>query len=89
MNYNNQVKKNEENKEHFTSTGTVLGISAGTYAMIHLLIAVFALYLSFKCNKGFKFWPFVAAFCCPYIYIPYILATKGMCKDIGTSIKLE
>ena len=46
------------------------------WSIVHLVLAVFALYLSFKCNQGFNLLSFLAALCCPYLYIPYILATK-------------
>lgn len=46
------------------------------WAIVHLVLAVFALYLSFRCNQGFNLLHFLAAFCCPYLYIPYMLAFK-------------
>jgi hypothetical protein len=60
---------------------TVVNNYSTSYAIIHLILALFALYLSFKCNHGFNLVSFLAAFCCPYLYVPYILATKGMCND--------
>ena len=49
------------------------------YSVFHLVMSLVAIYLSFKCNKGFDMGSFVVAFCCPYIYIIYILATQGTC----------
>jgi hypothetical protein len=46
------------------------------WGTVHLILAIFALYLSFLCNQGFNLISFLAAICCPYLYIPYILATK-------------
>jgi len=43
-------------------------------ALIGFIIFFYAMYLCFKCNKGFKFGSFLAAFCCPLIYVIYILA---------------
>jgi hypothetical protein len=45
-------------------------------SLIHTLLAIFALYLSFICNKGFDPASFVAAACCPYIYILYVFAIR-------------
>jgi len=59
------------------------------FMLIYLLIAVFALYLAFKCNDGFEIWSFLAALFCPYIYIPYVLATKGTCGEFGFSMGHE
>ena len=51
------------------------------YSIFHVIMSLAALYLSFKCNKGFDIGSFIVAFCCPYIYIIYILATKGTCSN--------
>ncbi len=51
------------------------------YSVFHTIMSLVAIYLSFKCNKGFEFGPFLVACCCPYIYIIYTLATKGICND--------
>ena len=45
--------------------------------LVLLLLSIFALYLSFKCNKGFDLIGFLGAVLFPYIYIPYKLATCG------------
>jgi len=51
------------------------------YGIFHTLMALLAIYLSFRCNDNkFNAASFVVAFCCPYIYIIYILATKGTCS---------
>ena len=49
------------------------------YSVFHGSMSLIAIYLSFKCNKGFDFGSFLVAICCPYIYIVYTLATKGTC----------
>ena len=49
------------------------------YSVFHSIMALVAIYLSFRCNKGFAIGPFLIACCCPYIYIIYTLATQGTC----------
>jgi hypothetical protein len=55
------------------------GTGRYVYSVFHLIMSFVAIYLSFKCNNGFNFGSFLVAFCCPYIYIIFILATKGTC----------
>jgi hypothetical protein len=48
-------------------------------SVFHLIIAIVAFYLVFKCNTfsegpGVFVGSFFMACCCPYLYIPYILA---------------
>ena len=45
-------------------------------SLIHTILAIFALYLSFICNKGFDLPSFMGAACCPYIYILYVFAIR-------------
>ena len=49
------------------------------YSVFHSIMALLAIYLSFRCNNGFSLGPFFIALLCPYIYIIYIVATKGTC----------
>lgn len=49
------------------------------FNLLHLALTMFALYLAFQC-KGTNAFHFLFAICCPYIYIPYALATS--CKGI-------
>ena len=80
MDYTHSMKKEEEKKEHFTTTGKATFWS--TYILIHFLAFLFALYLSFKCHGGFDLGSFIVAFFCPWIYIIYTLAKrKGFCFD--------
>lgn len=44
------------------------------YSIFHIIISLFAIYLSFKCNKGFKPGSFIVALLCPHIYIIYEFA---------------
>jgi hypothetical protein len=49
------------------------------YSVFHSILALVAIYMSFRCNRKFEFGSFLLACCCPYIYIVYILATRGTC----------
>lgn len=64
-----QLKK----KEHFSNSS-----KTKRFIYIHLALAVFAIYLSFKCNPEFNIGSLAISFFFPYIYIIYILATKGL-----------
>lgn len=54
-------------------------IKSAIYGIFHTMMAFFAMYLSYKCNNGFNTGSFLLALFFPYIYIMYILATRGMC----------
>lgn len=47
------------------------------YSIFHSIVAFFAIFLSFKCNRGFSFVSFLIAIFFPHIYIIYIYATTG------------
>ena len=47
------------------------------YGFIHFFIGIFALYVSFKCNKGFVLTQTLFACCCPHVFLIYIAATRG------------
>ena len=55
------------------------------YMVTHLIVSFFAIYLSWRCNNGFKLLPFLAALLCPYLYIIWALATKGGCGVFDAS----
>lgn len=48
-------------------------------AILHFVVSLYAIYLSFKCNNGFNFGSFIVACCCPYIYILYAAAVNNFC----------
>lgn len=87
MSNNNVALKQMENEnmnlQPVNTNPVVIYQTSGTgryvYSVFHLIMSLVAIYLSFKCNNGFNFSSFIVAFCCPYIYIIYILATKGTC----------
>ena len=56
------------------------------YMVTHMIISFFAIYLSWRCNNGFKLLPFLAALLCPYLYIIWALATKGGCGVFENSL---
>jgi len=46
------------------------------------IVTFYAIYLSFKCNKGFDLTGFLGALCCSPMYIAYQLAV-GNCYSIS------
>lgn len=53
------------------------------YMIFHIIMAFVAVFLSWKCNGGrFDLLSFLIAIFFPYIYIIYILATRGTCDRI-------
>lgn len=53
------------------------------FTITHLIISLFAFYLSWRCNNGFNIISFLCALCCPYLYIIYALAVHGGCNVFG------
>ena len=53
-------------------------------SIISMLVLGFAIYLSFRCNKGFNIGHFLLAFFCAPCYIIYHLATSSLCGLIKT-----
>jgi len=49
------------------------------YSVFHTTMSIVAIFLSYRCNGCFEWIPFLVALCCPYAYIIYIIAFKGMC----------
>jgi hypothetical protein len=54
------------------------------YSITHIIIAFFAIYLSWKCNQkngvlSFNPLQFMVALFCPHFYIIWALAMKGGC----------
>jgi hypothetical protein len=50
------------------------------YLCFHMMMSFVAIFLTWKCNGGkFDLLSFIIALFFPYIYIIYILATRGMC----------
>jgi hypothetical protein len=50
------------------------------YFITHLILSFFAIYLSWRCaGAKFEALNFIAALCCPHLYIIWALATHGGC----------
>lgn len=49
------------------------------YRIFHMIIGIFALYLSFECNKEFNIGHFIAACCCPFPYIIWMYFQHKKC----------
>ena len=65
MNQKNNTKSNKNNKEHFSVLGTI-----SSFSFIYMLITLFAVFLSIRCNKKkFDFPHFLSALFCAPLYI--------------------
>jgi hypothetical protein len=71
------IKENKiiEEKEGFGSSGSILGWTI--YAILHFVAFIVAVVLSFKCLGKFSLWAFFFAFCCPWLYLIYLLIAFG------------
>ena len=79
----NNLKENNENERNVKFiVNNKCNTDQALYSIFHTLMAFVAVYLSFRCNKGFSIGSFMLACCCPYIYIIYVLATQGTCGII-------
>jgi len=92
MNTTNEQKANmEETYQTTKSNKSIEYIEVGNgryiYSVFHTMMTLVAIYLSFRCNKGFEIGPFLVAILCPYLYIIYILATKGTCGILESENK--
>jgi hypothetical protein len=57
-----------------------MGARRSIYSIFHTITALFAIYLSFKCNNGLAIGDFLLACCCPVLYIIYRAATSNFCS---------
>jgi hypothetical protein len=73
---NSQLQNQEKEKEGFENNQQ--GLMA-LYPIAHSVIALFALFLSFKCNNGISIIDLILACCCPWLYVLYRFAT-GLCS---------
>jgi len=60
-------------KEH-----SIIGL---TYSVIHSLIALYAVYLSFKCNQGLNLGGLILALIFPWFYVLYHQAVSNGCVN--------
>lgn len=68
-----QLKNNKKVKETFINLQP-----SNAYALFHSIASIFALYVSFRCSGGFDFVSFMWALCCPWLFLIYVAATKGL-----------
>ena len=81
----NKNKDDESYLEDNTNVLVTVNDSTGKYIYIifHIIMAFVAIFLSWKCNNGkFDLLSFLIALFFPYIYIIYILATRGTCDRV-------
>lgn len=45
--------------------------------IVWLIVTIFAMFMSFKCNNGFNLGDFLLACCCSPLYIAYRLAVSN------------
>ena len=70
------MKKNNE-IEYFDmkiSESKILNI----YAIFHIIIAMYAVAVSIKCEEEFKLVQVLLAIICPHFYLIFAIATKGL-----------
>jgi hypothetical protein len=48
------------------------------YAVIHLILAMFAVGVSIKCENGFELVPVTTAILCPHFFLIFTAATRGI-----------
>jgi hypothetical protein len=63
------------------------GVGKYIFSVFHSIISLVAIYLTFRCNQKFDFGSFIMALLFPYIYIVYILATRGTCGIVSAENK--
>jgi hypothetical protein len=76
---NKSSSSKPENKEKKNETEEKNNQYKLIYSIMHIIISLFAIYLSWKCNDGFDLMSFIVALMCPYLYIVWALATRGGC----------
>lgn len=82
------TEKSDENTEQpivekFGCDISSYGSIAILYGIVHFLAFIYAVYLSFKKNGGFKIMSFLVACCCPWLYIIYAFSVKSSyCKGV-------
>lgn len=86
---NNPLLKNKEEDDDIPYDKTHIEIvhndNTGKYIYLifHIIMSFVAIFLSWKCNNGkFDILTFLIALFFPYIYIVYILATRGTCDKL-------
>lgn len=70
----NLMQKEEDTFNDTEKTNTVDAILGALMIVVNLAIFSYAIFLSFKRNKGFNLLSFLGACCCSLCYIVYALA---------------
>ena len=65
-------KKDKKTKESRTESLIKL------YSFFHMALIIYAVIVSYKCNKGLQVVHMGLAIMCPHLYLVYIAATKGL-----------
>ena len=82
---NNKIIKNKNDDKNYQDNDISKNqIACTIYTIFHIIMALIAIYLSWKCNKGFELSSFIIALIFPYFYLMYIFATNGTCGLIST-----
>jgi hypothetical protein len=69
------------NQNNEKKTSCSLCISDIIYSILYLIILIYAIYLSIKCNDGFNFGSFLLALFFAPIYIIYHIAVENSCNN--------
>ena len=69
-----QLLVNKFNKKEPFKRTSSFGITKIVFGIINWIIFCIAIYLSFKCNNGFKLESFLVACCCSPFYLIYRIA---------------
>jgi uncharacterized Tic20 family protein len=67
----NNIPNLEPKRKGNKITRTILSI-------IHSVVVLFAIFVSFNCNNGFNFLSFLAALVMPYIYLAWVIFKSGL-----------
>jgi len=71
---------NEKHKKKHSKKQNKMRNLNSIYAITHLVISFFAIYLSWRCSgRKFDLVSFIFALFCPHFYIIYALAVNGGC----------
>jgi len=80
-------KNNEDDNKSVDDTRIEIVYKDNTgkyiYFIFHIIMSFIAIFMTWKCNNGkFDILSFLIALFFPYIYIIYILATRGTCDKL-------
>ena len=79
-NSNNNNNSSNNNNSNSECNEIILPQSSGISRVIGTLVVLYALFLAFRCNKGFNLGDFILAICCAPFYIVYKIANPNNCN---------